>query len=285
MKCLDDYFSELGRRGLSDSTRTAYLAAMRTFAEWLSKEYSDPFSPGTIVEHDVRMYRAHLIKLDRSPSTINQHLAALAAFTQWAVGAGLLSDDPCAGIAGVKSQIQPPRALDDADLKKLRRAVHHRKNAMHVAVIELMVNAGLRVSEVVDLVLADVELGPKSGKAIVRHGKGNKRRIVPLNVDARRALVAWLEVRPAVSSQMVFIGERGSLTAGGVWWIVNQYAKRAGIECSPHVLRHTFATRLVREFGVDLVTVADMLGHDNVNTTARYARSNETDRQAAVDRL
>jgi len=285
MKCLDDYFDELGRRGLSDSTRTAYLAAMRMFSEWMADEYNEPFSPGTIVEHDVRMYRAHLIKLDRSPSTINQHLAALAAFTQWAVGAGLLSDDPCAGIAGVKSQIQPPRALDDADLKKLRRAVHHRKNAMHVAVIELMVNAGLRVSEVVDLALGDVELGPKSGKAKIRNGKGKKWRIVPLNADARRALVAWLEVRPSGPSQIVFLGERGTLTTGGVWWIVSQYAKRAGVECSPHVLRHTFATRLVREFGVDLVTVADMLGHDNVNTTARYARSNENDRQAAVDQL
>lgn len=285
MKCFDDYYAELGRRGLSDSTRTAYLSATHMFSAWMESEYNEPFNPAAIVEHDVRMYRARLIKLDRSPSTINQHLAALAAFTQWAVGAGLLRDDPCAGIAGVKSQVQPPRALDDADLKKLRRAVHHRKNAMHVAVIELMVNAGLRVSEVVDLVLGDVELGPKSGKVTVRHGKGNKWRIVPLNADARRSLAAWLEVRPSGGSQIVFLGERGRLTTGGVWWIVTQYSKHAGIECSPHVLRHTFATRLVRELGVDLVTVADMLGHDNVNTTARYARSNEQDRQAAVDRL
>lgn len=285
MTFADDYHHELIRRGLSASTQTAYLAILRAFIEWMIVEYDKPFEASEIVEHDVRMYRAYLIKLDRSPSTINQHLAALAAFTGWASGAGLLSADPCQGIAGVRSQIQPPKALDDSDLKKLRRSVHHGKNLMHVAVIELMVSSGLRVSEVVDLVLADIELGNKSGKVTVRHGKGNKYRVVPLNADARRALIAWILIRPAVTSQMVFVGERGTLTTGGVWWIVNQYAKRAGVECSPHVLRHTFATRLVRDLGIDLVTVSDMLGHDNINTTARYARSNEHDRQAAVDRL
>ena len=107
----------------------------------------------------------------------------------------------------------------------------------------------------------------------MREGKGGRYREVPLNAEARRALRAYLEVRPTVPAAALFIGERGPLTAGGVYRIVRRYAERAGLErMGPHVLRHTFATRYLAANPGDLVGLARLLGHESLNTVAVYTQ-------------
>ncbi len=93
---------------------------------------------------------------------------------------------------------------------------------------------------------------------------------------------------PAVAGdEHLFVGQRGeAITSSGVWRTLNKYARQADVgDISPHTLRHTFATLLLREEGTDLVMVSDLLGHENIHTTARYTRSTEADRRAAVERL
>ncbi|MBN1887426.1 MAG: tyrosine-type recombinase/integrase [Thermoflexales bacterium] len=147
------------------------------------------------------------------------------------------------------------------------------------------------------LTLDDVDIRPRSGNLVVRSGKGEKFREIPLNAEVRRCLEAYIKVRPnpaVARDDHLFIGQRGeAITSSGVWRTLNKYAKQADVDdISPHTLRHTFATLLLREEGADLVTVSDLLGHpqdggshENVNTTARYTRSTEADRRAAVERL
>jgi integrase/recombinase XerC len=152
-------------------------------------------------------------------------------------------------------------------------------------VVVVLLNTGLRASELCGLKLSDLELSERRGRLHVR-GKGDKARTVPLNAGVREALREWLSVRPAAADDRLFIGRRGPLTPSGVWRIVTKLARRAGLEdVHPHALRHTFATRLLREAGADLVTVAELLGHESVNTTARYTRPSEKDLQAALERL
>jgi len=135
-----------------------------------------------------------------------------------------------------------------------------------------------------------VILNNRSGKVIVRSGKGRKYREIPLHKEARQALAAYLEVRPDGSrgdpgGRPLFLGQRGSLGERGMQMRLAALGKDAGVEITPHVLRHTFATRLLREAQADLVTVAALLGHSSVATTAIYTQPGEVDLVEAVEGL
>ncbi len=130
------------------------------------------------------------------------------------------------------------------------------------------------------------------GKAAVEvqpgfdRGKGNQYREVPLNLEVRRAVADYLATRPGVTEgEPLFVGQRGPMTPSGIWRVLQGYAKVAGATVSPHVLRHTFATRLLRTAGADLVTVKELLGHEKLETTAIYTKPREEDMLATVERL
>lgn len=286
---LDDFDAEMVRQNKSVVTRRGYLADLGDYAAWVEQTYGEAFDPAKITTDDVRAYLSHLATVRRArPSTTNRKRAALRAFCCWAVEQGILGTDPTAETRGVKQAKSPPKSLERADLNRMLRKAQQWGNPLHIVIMTTLANTGLRVSELCALTVGDIELKSRSGKLIVRSGKGEKFREVPLNADARRALNDYLVVRrQPTEGDSLFVSQRGeAITPAGVWRIVNKYGRHAGIKgVSPHMLRHTFATLLLREGNADLVTVSDLLGHENINTTARYTRSTEADRQAAVEKL
>src|SRR3954469_6057581 len=151
---------------------------------------------------------------------------------------------------------------------------------------------GVRIGELAALVVDDVRLTQRTGELIIRHGKGNRRRIVPLNRPARAALREWLVDRaghhsqPSIKSGPLWISRTGEqLSVRSLSTIVTAAMATAGIDESAHALRHTVATRLVRDHAHDVVLVADILGHRDVRTTRRYARSDLEQRRAALEDL
>ncbi|MDT7947166.1 MAG: tyrosine-type recombinase/integrase [Thermoflexus sp.] len=264
----------------SERTRERYAAALSEFADWYRQTFGESPDPELLTEVEVRDYISHLQTARRlSPSSIHIRLAALRGLTR-GLGRTLR-------VKGPRLQRPPVQALSARDLGRLLKAAEgedwiHKRN---VAILSLMARAGLRVGEVVALELDDVELGARSGWARVRRGKGNKARRVPLNSDVRQALRDYLAVRPDAPTQALFVSRAGGpMTARDVQRLVAELARRAGIpgRVTPHVLRHTFATRAM-EKGVDVATVAALLGHGSIATTSRYLHPSEARMAEAVE--
>jgi site-specific recombinase XerD len=158
--------------------------------------------------------------------------------------------------------------------------------------MELLLRTGLRIGELADLDAGDVRLTQRTGELVVRHGKGDRRRVVPLSWVARAALRAWLfdrerhAARPARDHGLLWIPRTGEqLSVRSITKLVTKVMAAAGVDESAHGLRHTLAPRLVRDHGCDLALVADVLGHADVKITRRYARSELDDRRAALEAL
>ena len=136
-----------------------------------------------------------------------------------------------------------------------------------------------------NLRLDDIVISERKGTAIVRSGKGDKYREVPLNADVRKAITDYLETRPNRGNYLFVSNKSDRLSESQLYRIVRKYADMAGVEAYPHILRYTFATKLLREKNVDLVTVKELLGHASINTTAIYTRANRQDLEKAVEKL
>lgn len=177
-----------------------------------------------------------------------------------------------------------PKALDKREVDRLIGTAERDGNKRNLAILQLLRHTGLPVNELCQVRLRDVAISERKGNLSVL-GKGNSHRVVPLNPDARKALENYKEVRPQVADDHLFIGQRGEgLKVRALEDIVAKYARLAGLEVHPHLLRHTFA-KAALDSGTDLVAVATLLGHQRLETTAIYTKSNPWDLEKAVERL
>lgn len=270
---------------LSDNTRRAYASRVAAFCDWLcgTDVEGDPFTDPGSRDGVVRDYRRHLVKSrGLQPSTVNATLTAIDHFY------GHLELGP----AAAKREHLPneaPRGLSERDQRRFLRAVEHCPSLRDRAIALTLFYTGVRVAECAALDVADIELSARKGKLIVRAGKGERYREVPLHHVAREVLHAWLTHRRTLRGHgpALWLNRSGGrLSAGSINDLIVRLGDQAGIEdpVTPHVLRHTLGTRLVRE-GVDIVIVAELLGHADVNTTRRYALPTAEDKAAALNRL
>lgn len=264
-----------------------YRRALAQFQTWLKQTYGEKrFKPAAVTPEDLRSYRSYLLTVRRQKAaTVNRCLSALSRFFALSKARGWSRQDPADGLK-IVPQVRPaPKALDRLSLRKLLRAVYQSQNLRDIAIVEVLLNTGVRVGELGNIGLEDVSLSERKGSLLVR-GKGEKHRTVSLNRDARRALRQYLKVRPTVPTTALFVsGHLRGLDESTDWRLVKKYARKAAVEATPHILRHTFGTRLVREQKIDLVTVARLMGHENVNTTAIYAQATAKDLEDAVEAL
>jgi integrase/recombinase XerC len=233
---------------------------------------------------DVVEYRGWLQARGAAPATVNRKLAALRRFFGWLAGRGAIPDNPAAGVRPVKAaEGLAPRWLTRREQAALMRAVREKGSARDEAIVGLLLHAGLRAGELCALRREDLLIGERSGKVIVRAGKGNRYREVPLNGTVRKILQRWLEQNP---DGALFPNRRGEpMSARSVYEIVNGYAYRARLgKIGPHVLRHTFCKNLL-DMGVPMDRVAALAGHGRLEVTRRYTAPGELDLQAAVEKI
>lgn len=292
---------------LGAATRDKYRRNVVHFLAWLAEAREagaldgDPLVDAAARDWAVRDYRRTLKNTRTrsggrlSAATINNRLAALDAF--FALRGSGRPD------VVREHLVRPsaPRALDGRAKLRFLRLVARDASVRDRVICHLAYYAGLRVAEIVALDVADVRLSARKGTVRVRgKGKfGGKDRTVPLHAEARASLELLLDElgRPA-SGPLVRNRDGGALSTRAANTAVTVLGAAAGIGPSddgeafgPHVLRHTFGTDLVRGCGdlakepVDLVTVAELMGHADINTTRRYALPTEADKAAALDAL
>jgi site-specific recombinase XerD len=220
-----------------------------------------------------------------APSTVNLALAASSS---------LLDSRalPPPRLPRVEVDPPPARALSGEELRAVELAADRLGSSRDRALMQVLLRTGLRIGEVAALDITDVRLTQRTGELVVRHGKGDRRRVVPLSRSVRSALREWRTDRtkhlskPDIHSGPLWLSRTGQrLSVRSISKLVTAVLAAAGIEESAHALRHTLATRLVRDHARDLALVADILGHTDVKTTRRYARSELEDRRAALEQL
>lgn len=270
----------------SPHTVRAIKYDLAKFVRWFVSANGERFDLQRITVRDVADFRTHLARVRRqSVATVNRALVSIRRFLAHLVQSGALSANPAESVKELKRMPTVPQGLQAAQVRKIMREVELRGDKRAAAILGLMLYSGLRVSDVVGLELDDLTLGHRSGQVICRHGKGNKQRVVPLSIEARRALTDYLECRPPNNSQVVFLGERGKLTDDGVRSICSKYAAITGVKFSPHTLRHSFAHRFLEQTSNDIVALAQILGHESLNTTSIYTKRSQDDLQERIEQL
>src|SRR3954452_18465122 len=200
------FLHDLERQETSPNTRRSYQLDLLHFASWFARTAGEGFSPEAVTPTDVREYRGYLLNVEkRQPATVNRRLAALRRFFQWAKASGLVKELPTDNVKGVASSPRAPHWLEKRDVDRLIRTVERHGNTRDLAIVLTLRHTGIRGSELSGLTLGAVETPERKAPLTVRSGKGSKFRMLPLNVDARRALANYLEVRPTVSADHLFI--------------------------------------------------------------------------------
>ena len=266
---IQDYMNYLSlERQLSPNTIDGYRRDLEDFYKFVNKSYR------VIFKEDIIKYIEYLNK-KVGPKTINRHIVSIKNYFKYLERNNLIKNNPMTDITGLKTPKKMPRVLSVEDVDKLldielKDAYDYRNKAM----LELMYSSGLRVSELLNLTLNNIDFDMN----LVRiFGKGSKERIVPMSDIATKYLFEYINlyrntlIKNKVTD-IIFLNSRGNkLSRQGFFKILKEIALEKGInkEISPHVLRHSFATHLLNN-GADLRSIQTMLGHENIETTQIY---------------
>ncbi|MGG2201901.1 tyrosine-type recombinase/integrase [Paenibacillus validus] len=304
---MDDYKLWLREEGKRPNTVNRYLRIAADFQEWHKAAAGrEAFEPQLVSALDLQDWKTYLLdeatyqrtkegdEQKYSITSVNNSVKGIKVYFDFLKEAGAIPANPADKLKPQKIQEDEdePRWLERAERSRflfyIDNAELRKKNAWRFtrnrAISFVMMHAGLRVSEVVDLEPADLDFQDEILR--VRNGKGGKSRIVEMNKDLIDALQEWTRERGQPKTKKLFVSQRGgALTTDGVEHIFKQLRDKTGIaDLTPHVLRHTFAHDLA-ERGESLRTIAKLLGHSNINYTRKYVTPSRKERKAAVNKL
>ena len=269
---------------LSDNTKDAYERDLMEFNNFLhNKKIS------LVTSDDIRRYINHLSDIQEKDKTISRKIVSIRTFFDYLMRDNVINVNPCEKIESPKVKKTLPKTLSEEDIDKLlsikpKTALEYRNKAM----IELMYASGLRVSELVNLDVNNIDFN----ECFVRvYGKGKKERIIPLSDSTIILLDTYINTyRPSLLkgylTDKVFISSYGrGITRQGYFKLLKKIAGEVGIkkDFSPHTLRHSFATHLLTH-GADLRSIGELLGHENIKTTQIYTHLSNKQKKEDYDK-
>ncbi len=262
---LDSLYIE---KGLSKNTVSSYKNDISSFSSWCDKEHLDRLK---ITDLNLNNYISTLFSIGLKSSSINRKISSIKHFYLFLLKKKVIKNSPADEITTPKQEKYLPTSMSEDEVESLLGSpkssikIERRDKAM----IEILYATGMRISELVNLKLTDIDFNRSVLKVF---GKGSKERLVPYGEKAAEALRIYLEDRKKLDSKDVFLSNRGTrITRGAFWQRIKIYIKRENLKpsISPHTLRHAFATHLLNR-GADLRSVQILLGHSDLSTTQIY---------------
>lgn len=268
------------------NTIKSYSQDLNYFFNWIQQRYEPPHLISILTSTDLKDYERQLKSESTiAPSTINRRLISLMKWSEFLVTIGSTNINLANNIKIKKVQRQNNiRWLTRKEVGKLLHAIeltkqqNYKKGVLHQTIVYLAVNLGLRVQEMCDVKLVDIDVQ----RAILRiNGKGDKHRIVPLTENTKEAIDNWLKVRDYESEYLLVSSKSNYITTRAIQHIFKKYSIQLGIEITPHSLRHTYCKQLAQQ-GVDIQSIAELAGHSSVDTTRIYVTPSILELQDAL---
>ena len=255
-------------KGLSNNTAKAYEADISSFFQWLDNE---DLKYKNLQEDHINQYISFLFQRKMRSSSVNRKISSIKSFYIFLVKRNFLKNSPLNDLVTPKQEKYLPESMSEAEVDKLLNSpdVSNKIENRDKAMIEMLYATGMRISELVNLKITDVDMK----RCVVKvFGKGSKERLVPFGETALDSLRSYLNEREQSSSKEIFLSNRGKkMTRVAFWQRVKVYLIRENLKnsISPHTLRHAFATHLLNR-GADLRSVQLLLGHSDLSTTQIY---------------
>lgn len=250
-------------KGLSQNTIDAYRRDLSDFAQNVEDIHS-------INRMNINAYVRILRERKLAPTSVIRKVASLRGFFKWATSSGILEKNPAATLEQPKTPQRLPKVVS---VKEIDEMLHNNLTPLEHVMMELLYSCGLRVSELVNLKLNDIDL---SSKYVRCFGKGSKERIIPIGEQAKTVVKEYFPIRDLLikkynlTTKNLLIKDNGHfVTRQDVYNFIHAQGKLIHKNISPHTLRHSFATHLL-ENGADLRVVQELLGHSDVSTTQLY---------------
>ena len=256
-------------KGLSKNTIEAYSNDLNNFLSWLNKLDIQDYK--NISEALINEYVAYLFKNGLKSSSVNRKISSLKSFYLFLIKKKVISSSPLSEIITPKKEQYLPSSMSEDEVERLLQSpnieldIETRDKAM----IEMLYATGMRISELINLKITDIDIERSVLKVL---GKGSKERLIPFGEKASDSLSYYLKKRKKSLAKEVFISNRGKkMTRTGFWQRIKIYLSREALQdsISPHTLRHAFATHLLNR-GADLRSVQLLLGHSDLSTTQIY---------------
>ena len=254
------------RKNYTAQSVSSYLYRLKYFLLWL------PVPVEEATPAYVKRYLDLLLEQKLAAKTINERLVAIRSFYRYLREEENLNiDNPARSGMALRMAKPLPRNIRHSDLELFFATITKKRDR---AMFMLMLRCGLRVEEVANLSLDDIDY--QCSQIVVRCGKGGKDRTTYFNTDAGSALAAYLRIRPPTRVQKIFLVEKGSfkgkpLSVRGIQKRMEYYSKKSGVSITCHQLRHTMATQLLNN-GADIVAIQELLGHAKIELTMRYSK-------------
>ena len=309
---VDDWRTSLQDHDHSVGTVKKYTQAVLLFLSWYEQEEQAPLILSAFTPIALIGYRNELQhEQQKSISTINLRISALRAWCAWLVEQGSLVTNPAARVKLLSGESGSKReGLSSSHVNALlRQAQSSHDPQRNYAIVQVLLQTGIRLSECSRLTFGDITFGERSGTLLVRAGKGNKVRSVPLNSSARDALATsvvpqldikkvslkavaakWPKPKSSQTFDPLFLSQKGGkLTTSAMGQMIAELVKAAGElvpeETSAHHLRHTFARSYLTQYPGDLVGLATLLGHSSLDTTRLYSQPSTAQLSTRVEHL
>jgi integrase/recombinase XerD len=261
-------------KGLSSNTISSYKTDLKDYVLFIENNYYIK-DPSDITKQHIRNYIGRLKRKDNTSSSISRKVSAIRSFHKFLLNEKLVDSNVSLGVSLPKKEQKLPVILSVEEVDALMIAADGDEplELRNKAMLELLYGSGLRVSELLDVRLQDLHLNMGFINVV---GKGNKERIVPIGELGQQAIKRYIDKGRTelkkVPGDILFVNSRGSkISRVGFYKMIKKLAIKAGImkDISPHTLRHSFASHLL-ENGVDLRSVQELLGHEDISTTQIY---------------